>query len=118
MRINEVESISNPVARPDQLMGLVQFLNGRADDTGAQKKISQQTFISLAQSLGINVTPSNIADVVGQPPLDQMLEPLDPNTGEILFKGAGVGPTHMPVNRAQDIVAGAAKKAMNKDRGV
>jgi len=46
------------------------------------------------------------------------LEPMDPNTGMLMFKGAGQPDVAMPVNKAQDIVASAAKSAMNKDRGV
>lgn len=105
---------------PDELLGLVNFLAGRADDEGAQKQISRDAFISLAQSLGINVTPDNIEEIVGQPPLSSVLEPMTPNAQEIIFKGEGepAEPVAMPVNKAQDIVAAAAKSAMNKPRGV
>lgn len=105
---------------PDELLGLVNFLAGRADDEGAQKQISRDAFISLAQSLGINVTPDNIEEIVGQPPLSSVLEPMTPDSQEVVFKGAGEpeAPAAMPVNKAQDIVAGAAKSAMKKDRGV
>ena len=105
---------------PDELLGLVNFLAGRAEDEGAQKQISRDAFISLAQSLGINVTPDNIEEIVGQPPLSSVLEPMTPESQEIIFKGAGEpeAPATMPVNKAQDIVANAAKSAMNKDRGV
>jgi len=105
---------------PDELLGLVNFLAGRADDEGAQKKISRDAFISLAQSLGINVTPDNIEEIVGQPPLSGVLEPMTPDSQEVIFKGAGdpAEPVAMPVNKAQDIVANAAKSAMNKSRGV
>ena len=68
--------------------------------------------------LEINVTPQNLADVVSQEPLSNLLEPMDPNTGMLVFKGAGEPNVAMPVNKAQDIVASAAKSAMNKDRGV
>jgi hypothetical protein len=105
---------------PDELLGLVNFLAGRADDEGARKQISRDAFISLAQSLGINVTPDNIEEIVGQPPLSGVLEPMTPDAQEIIFKGEGepAQPVAMPVNKAQDIVANAAKSAMNKDRGV
>jgi hypothetical protein len=36
----------------------------------------------------------------------------------LMFKGAGQPDVGMPVNRAQDIVAAAAKSAAKKDRGV
>ena len=120
MRINEVADLSEFTPEPDELMGLVSFLAGRAEDTGSQKQISQQAFISLAQSLDIAVNKQNIAELVGQPPLSNLLEPLKPNsTDPIVFKGGEtVNPGTMPVNQAQNIVAAAAKTAMKKDRGV
>lgn len=120
MRINEVEDRpgSSPTPNPDQLLGLVQFLAGRAQDQDGQKQISQQTFISLAQSLGVNITPDNLGPMIDQEPLSNVLEPLDPNSGVITFKGAEIEPGGMPVNKAQDIVAAAAKKAASKDRGI
>jgi hypothetical protein len=95
-------------------MGLVEFLAGRADDTGARRQISKNAFMSLAQELGINVTAANIAEIVGRPPLSNMLEPLDPSSDVITFRGGEVTPTQMPVSKAQDIVARAAKSALNK----
>jgi hypothetical protein len=97
---------------------LVQFLNGRATDTSAKKEISQDAFIKLANDLDINITSQNLADVVSQEPLSNLLEPMDPNTGVLTFKGAGEPNVAMPVNKAQDIVAAAAKSAASKDRGV
>ena len=120
MRIDEVEE---PAVGedPNKLLGLVNFLSGRATDTNAQKQISQQAFISAAQSLGINITAQNLADVVGRPPLSNVLVPLQPeSTDPIQFKGPGSGDgnVEMPVNQAQDIVAKAASSAAKKDRGV
>jgi hypothetical protein len=120
MKIFEVEDRpgSSPTPSPDQLLGLVQFLNGRAQDQAGTKQISQDTFINLAQSLGINVTPDNLGQMIDQEPLSNVLEPLDPNSGIISFKGAEIEPGGMPVNQAQDVVAAAAKKAASKDRGI
>jgi hypothetical protein len=117
MRINEVDTGPGATPDPDKLLGLVQFLNGRATDTNSKKQISQQAFISLAQSLGINITPLNIEELVGQPPLSNVLEPIDPNSNMITYKGGSdttAGPVKMPVNKAQDIVAKAAKSAMKR----
>ena len=113
MRLTEFDSKSTT---PDskQLLGLVKFLDGRANDTNAQKQISQDAFIGMAQDLGININKTNLADVIAQEPLSNVLEPLDPNSGVVTFKGANIGPTAMPVNRAQDIVASAAKSAMKR----
>lgn len=120
MKIFEVEDFSgsNFTPSPDQLLGLVQFLNGRAKDQAGTKQISQDTFINLAQSLGINVTQDNLGQIIDQEPLSNVLEPLDPNSGVITFKGAEIAPAGMPVNKAQDIVATAAKKAAAKDRSI
>lgn len=120
MRICEVANLSDFTPKPEQLMGLVSFLSGRANDTGGKKQISQRAFISLAQSLDINVNDQNIAELVGQPPLSNLLEPLAPgSTDPVVFKGGEqVTPGKMPVNQAQNIVANAAKSAARKDRGV
>jgi len=113
MRLTEFDSKST-TPDPKQLLGLVKFLDGRATDTNAQKQISQDAFIGMAQDLNININKSNLADVIAQEPLSNVLEPLDPNSGMVTFKGANIGPTAMPVNRAQDIVAKAAKSAMKR----
>ena len=112
MRLRELAE--PPVPKPDQLLGLVEFLAGRAEDTGARKQISKAAFINMAQELGINITPSNLAEIAGRPPLSNVLEPVDPNSDVITFQGGEVTPTQMPVNKAQDIVARAAKSALNK----
>jgi hypothetical protein len=120
MLIFEVDTGPGTTPDPDKLMGLVQFLAGRAADTNAQKQISQTAFMSLAQSLGVNITKQNLATLIGQPPLSNLLEPLAPDsTDPIVYKGGEApAPVEMPVNKAQDIVAAAAKSAASKDRGV
>ena len=114
MRIDEVENSNS--TDPKKLLGLVNFLSGRADDENAQKQISTDAFISAAQSLGFPVNQKNIVSVVSQAPLDSVLEPMDPqNPTVIKYKGAAPdGPTQMPVNKAQDIVAASAKSAMQR----
>jgi len=117
MRIRE--AIGDVAPDPEVLMGLVSFLNGRAEDTNAVKEISQDAFINLANSLDIPITKQNLANMINQPPLSNVLEPLTPGTIDpIRYKGAGEINVAMPVNKAQDIVAKAAKSAMNRDRGV
>jgi len=120
MRINEVANTTGSTPEPEKLMGLVSFLAGRANDRSAQKQIDQKAFIELASNLGITIAPNQLADIVGQPPLSNLLEPLAPDsTDPIVFKGGEApAPATMPVNQAQNIVAAAAKSAMKKDRGV
>jgi hypothetical protein len=98
----------------DRLVGLVSLLVGRAEDTGARKQISKDTFMGLAQQLGINITDSNLQAMIERPPLKNLLEPIDPASAVITFKGGEAGGVDMPVNKAQDIVAKAAQSALQK----
>lgn len=114
------EAIADPTPKPNELLGLVEFLAGRASDTNAQKQISQAAFIDLAHSLGINITAQTLPQLTQQSPLDAVLEPLAPDSPDapLVFKGGAPEQVEMPVNKAQDIVAAAAKKAAKKERGI
>lgn len=118
MKITEVENSATP--DPEKLLGLVNFLAGRADDENAQKQIGTAAFIAAARDLGFPVNEKNIVSVVSQPPLDSVLEPMDSqNPTVIRYKGAAPdAPVDMPVNKAQDIVAAAAKSAAGRDRSL
>ena len=109
MRLFEFE---DPNAK--KLMALSQFLSGRSDDESAKKQISQQAFIDLAKSLGVNVTPDNLGELIGQPPLSNVLEPLDPNSGIVRFKGDTEATTGMSVDQARNVVDSNAKAAMKR----
>ena len=103
-------------AEPDsqKLLALSQFLSGRADDTSAKKEISQNAFIDLAKSLGVNVTPDNLGDMINQEPLSNVLEPLDPNSGVVRFKGNTETDTGMSVDQAEAVVNSNAKSALKR----
>lgn len=121
MKIVEVDDFVGATPDPEQLLGLVDFLAGRATDTSSQKQISQDAFISIAQSLDIPINQRNIVDIVGQPPLSNVLEPLQPGSSDpIVFKGGNeqTATPAMTVPKAQQVVAAAAKSAMKRDRGV
>lgn len=111
MRIDEVgNGRSDDTAA--RLLGLAEFLMGRAKDTAGQKQISMQTFLNLARNMQIDLTAETLTDMVGQVPLNSVFMPIEPNSGMIKFKGNDSGPVPMPVNQAQDVVAAAAKRAM------
>ena len=97
-----------------KLMALSQFLSGRSDDESAQKQISQQAFIDLAKSLGVNVTPENLGELIGQPPLSNILDPLDPQSGVVSFKGNTEAATGMSVDQARAVVDSNAKAALKR----
>jgi hypothetical protein len=115
MRIDEVEADDTA----DRLMALARFAAGRANDTSAKMQMPVAAFINRAQSMGIDINADTLQTLVGQPPLSGIFNPMEPDATELTFKGGEQpGPVTMPVNQAQDIVASAAKSAMNKDRGV
>ena len=103
-------------ATPDsqKLLALTKFLSGRADDTTAKKEISQDAFIDLARSLGVIIDPSSLSELISQEPLSNVLEPLDPNSGVVRFKGNTEAETGMSVDQAQAVVNSNAKAAMKK----
>jgi hypothetical protein len=104
------------VADPNsqKLLALSQFLLGRADDESAKKEISQAAFIDLAKSLGVNVTLENLNQLISRDPLKNILEPLEPGSNVVRFRGNVVGAAGMSVDQARDVVDSNAKQAMKR----
>jgi len=104
------------VADPNtqRLAALSQFLLGRSQDETAKKQISQTAFIDLAKSLGVNVTAENLGDLISQEPLSNILEPLEPNSNVVRFKGDTEATTGMSVDQARAVVDSNAKAAMKR----
>jgi len=111
MRLYEFAETDNNTLR---LAALSQFLSGRADDETATKQISQKAFIDLAKSLGVNVTDQNLGAMIDSAPLNNLLEPFDPNSGIVRFKGDTEAATGMSVDQAQEVVNSNAKSAMKR----
>jgi hypothetical protein len=105
---------SQQVADKEKLLAIATFLSNRADDTNAQKQISTNAFIDLAKSLKVNVTPENIGDIISQDPLQNVLEPYEPNSGVIRFKGDTETQTGMTVDQARAVVDANAKQALKR----
>ena len=97
-----------------KLAALSQFLLGRSQDQAAKKQISQQAFIDIAKSLGVNVTEQNLGELIAQDPLKNILEPLEPNSGVIRFRGNTETTTGMTVDQAEQVVDANAKAAMRR----
>lgn len=104
------------VADPDaqKLLALSQFLLGRANDTTAAKQISQAAFMDLAKSLGVNVTSDNLNQLINQAPLKNILEPIQPGSGVVKFRGNVEGAPGMTVDMARATVDANAKSAMKR----
>jgi hypothetical protein len=98
----------------ERLLALSTFLKGRAEDENARAQISQTAFMDLAHSLGISVTEENLADLISKDPLKNVLEPLEPNSGVVRFKGNTEEVTGMTVDQARAVVDSNAKAAMKR----
>ena len=109
MRITEVTD-----SNTRKLAALSQFLLGRSEDESARKQISQDAFIEAAKSLGVNVTIENLGDLISQEPLKNILEPLEPNSGVVRFKGDTEVQTGMSVDQARAVVDANAKSALKR----
>ena len=113
MLIREFAS-DNSSKSQEQLLALTVFLKDRAQDENAQAQISQDAFIQAAKSLGINVTAENLSDLINQAPLKNVLEPLEPNSGVVRFKGNTEAATGMSVDQARAVVDSNAKAALKR----
>lgn len=109
MLIREVAELDT-----QKLAALSQFLLGRSNDESAKKQISQQAFVDLAKSLGVNVTPDSLGELISKEPLSNILEPLEPNSGVVRFKGDTEAATGMSVDQARAVVDSNAKAALKR----
>ena len=107
MRIQEVADGSDIA----QLTALSQFLLGRAEDTDAAKTISTDAFVKLAANMGISITRDRLADLIQQPPLNNIIADVQGNN--ITFRGAEVQPAGMTVDQARLTVDNMAKRAID-----
>ena len=104
-------------ANAKKLVALTDFLAGRAEDQNAQKEISKAAFINAAKNLGINLNDQTLAELSNQEPLKNILEPIDPQSDVIRYKGNtenGIEGSGMTVDHAQQIVDKNAKAAMRR----
>ena len=104
------KSVNNPV----KLLALATFLKDRAQDENAQAQISQDAFIEAARSLDLTITPDSLAELISKDPLKNVLEPLEPNSGVVRFKGNTEAQTGMSVDQARAVVDSNAKAAMKR----
>jgi len=97
-----------------KLAALSTLLKDRMDDESATQPFSQTSFINLAKSLGVNVTPDNLGELIAQPPLSNILQPLEPGSDVLHWKGDTEANTGMSVDQAQAVVDSNAKAAMKR----
>ena len=94
-----------------ELSALVQYIISRSEYLKTRSTISTQSFIKMASDMGINIDVSGLQNMAQKPPLSGMIKNVDPNTISFDYDDAS---TLMPVDKAQDVVKGMAKRAMKK----
>jgi hypothetical protein len=118
-----VESVDNmlirEVADPNtaKLFSLAELLLGLANDNATRREYSMTAFIKMAQDMGIMINAKSLSDLAQTPPLSNIIQPINPGDTVIKLKDEASDSTDdlaMPVDRAQDVVASAAKRAAAK----
>jgi len=97
-----------------KLAALIDFLAGRAEDQNAKKQISKAALINAAKNMGVNVNDQILSELILKEPLKNILEPIEPNSDVIRFKGNNDVDTAMSVDQSRDIVDKNAKAAMRR----
>ena len=106
-----IREVAGAESDTNRLAALAQFLLGRAQDTDAEKTISTDAFLKLATNMGISVTPDRLAEMITQPPLNNIIASVE--NGTITFQGAEVKPSGMTVDQARKTVDTMAKRAID-----
>ena len=113
MLIFEVENSDK--TNSETLLAISKFLSDRFKDTNAKQQMSVNAFINLARRLGVNISKDTLGDVISRAPLSNLIEPYDPNSNIIRFKGnTDITNTEMTATQAQEIVNKNAKDAMKR----
>jgi hypothetical protein len=107
------------VADPNtaKLFSLAELLLGLANDNATKREYSLTAFVKMAQDMGIMINAKSLADLAQTPPLSNIVQPISPGDTVIKLKDETSDSTDnlaMPVDRAQDVVASAAKRAAAK----
>jgi hypothetical protein len=108
MRLREFEEAKVEVPR---LIALAQFLIGRAEDTGADKKISTEAFLNIAHDMGIGISRDNLVNLASEGKLGEVIVNVTPQ--EVIFKGAEdiTGDVAAAPDQNQAIVKSMANRA-------
>ena len=112
--LNIFEEDDSVDASSQQLFALAKFLLGRANNTASKKQISVDAFIELAKHRGTTVVKDQLAELISKEPLSNILEPFEPNSGVIRFKGNNEKTNDMSPDQAKNTVNKNAKAAMKR----
>ena len=110
MLIREVEGMDN-----GKLAALASFLLNRAKDSNVQKTFPLDSFVKLANDMGVAIDSDSVRELSQRPPLSNLIANVTDD--EVQFKGAEAADTAVPqmgVDQAQATVDRMAKRAAAK----
>jgi hypothetical protein len=103
-----------------KILALSQFLSKRAQDTGADPRISKASFLNLAAKMGIALSSSQLKNLSQTSPLNGVIADVTgsdtDNDGEVIFQGAESVPgadEEMTPDMARLTVDNMAKRAVD-----
>ena len=92
-----------------ELAALVQYLMGKSEDLKSKPQMKTDTFISMAKSMGVNVSFGNLQALAQQAPLKNMITDLNQ---DVVSFGDADPDVKMPVDKARDTVKKMAKRSL------
>lgn len=95
-----------------ELAALVQYLISRSEELGTKGKVSTETFLKMAENLGINISLSQLQSMAQRAPLKNMIADVSPQ--HVSFDLTSAGNATMSVDKARKTVDSMAKRAMKR----
>ena len=95
-----------------ELTALVQYLISRSEELGTKGKVGTETFLKMANNLGINISLSQLQSMAQRVPLTNMIADVTPQ--HVSFDLTSAGNATMSVDKARKTVDSMAKRAMKR----
>lgn len=112
MNIKDITSPYLTEANEEELAALGQFLIGRADDELTQSSISVDSFLRMAQKMGVNIDSDTLQNLVSKGKIKTIA---DINKDTVKFKSKEqAGPEQMPFDKAEMTLKNMAHRAAGK----
>jgi|TARA_B110000285_G_scaffold228405_1_gene291343 hypothetical protein len=95
-----------------ELAALIQYLISRSEKLGTKGKVGTESFLKMAENLGINVSLGQLQSMAQRVPLKNMVADVSPQ--HVSFDLQSNIASVMSVDKARDTVNSMAKRAMKR----
>lgn len=95
-----------------ELAALVQYLISRSEDLGTKGKVGTETFLKMADNLGLNISLGQLQSMAQRQPLNNMIADVNPQ--HVSFDLTSTKNPTMSVDKARNTVNSMAKRAMKR----